>query len=125
MPHASVSPGAPPEPTPSDLARDLISRLLKLEPMERYSTRETLQHPWMADDGELGEGVADLTEVDPESLGTVHEMMRRFIAARRLKRAMLVVVACGRFQRAAAGWDPPEGDDPGSGSVSAEDSTFE
>jgi serine/threonine protein kinase len=32
----------------SVLAKDLISRLLKLEPMERYSARETLQHPWFA-----------------------------------------------------------------------------
>ena len=32
----------------SALAKDLISRLLKLEPMERYSARETLQHPWFA-----------------------------------------------------------------------------
>jgi len=99
--------GARPRSPTSDLAKDLISRLLKLEPMERYSTRETLQHPWLADaSGEAGEsGPMDLTDVDPESLGTVHEMMRRFIAAQRLKRAMLVVLACGRFRRAAAGWD--------------------
>eukprot|EP00965_Chrysotila_dentata_P025784 856251-Pleurochrysis_carterae.AAC.2 len=32
----------------SPLARDLISRLLRLAPMERYSTREAIQHPWIA-----------------------------------------------------------------------------
>ena len=31
----------------SALAKDLISRLLRLTPMERYSARETLQHPWL------------------------------------------------------------------------------
>ena len=40
----------PNQPPTSSLARDLISRLLRLAPMERYSTRETLQHPWVLDD---------------------------------------------------------------------------
>jgi hypothetical protein len=86
----------------SDLARDLISRLLKQMPMQRYTTRETQQHPWLCapSDGDSdGAGPTDLTEVDPESLGTVHEMMRQFIAARRLKRAFIVVVACNRLLR--------------------------
>ena len=100
----------------SDMARDLISRLLKLEPMERYSTRETLQHPWLAEhhDGAHGDdGPTDLTDVDPDSLGTVHEMMRRFIAEERLKKAVLVVIACGRFRRAGKGWDDPIPDEAG------------
>jgi serine/threonine protein kinase len=102
--------GERPRSPTSDLARDLISRLLKLEPMGRYSTRETLQHPWLIDEAHGGEsGPMDLTDVDPESLGTVHEMMRSFIASQRLKKAFLVVVACGRFARAAAGlWREPD-----------------
>lgn len=94
-----ATPGA--EPT-SELARDLISRLLKLEPMERYSTRETLQHPWLAnDEGALdadGEGAP--VEVDTDALLTVHEMMRGFIAGRRLRKAFHVVVACLRLTHA-------------------------
>ena len=80
---------------PTPCARDLISRLLKLEPMERYSTRETLHHPYLtASDGAY-------EEATPHSnLDTVHEMMRQFNAERRLKRAVLVVLACGRFRRA-------------------------
>ena len=85
----------------SDLAKDLTSRLLKLEPMERYSTRETLQHPWFS--GDEIEEAADLAEAGSDALATVHEMMRSFIAARRLKRAGFVVIACSRFRRAAGG----------------------
>ena len=107
---------------PTDLARDLISRLLKLDAMERYSTRETLQHPWLlpADEhgasGAHGDGApTDLTEVDPESLGTVHEMMRRFLASQRLKKAFLVVVACSRLRRVAAGQLGGDGDGSAAG----------
>ena len=101
----------------SDLAKDLISRLLKLEPMERYSTRETLQHPWLCDDDHSRHGEAgptDLTDVNTDTLGTVHEMMRSFIAAQRLKRAFLVVLAVNRFRRAGAGdfWDAADEEPP-------------
>ena len=88
----------------SDLARDLVARLLKLAPMERYSTRETLQHPWIVGEAE-GDGAGDegQSQRDPrESLDTVHEMMRRFNAERRLRRAFWVVVACQRFACAGA-----------------------
>ena len=84
---------------PSELARDFISRMLRLAPMERYSTRETLQHPWLNDAvGECGEegGGGEV----PESLHTVHEMMRRFNAEQKLKRVFLTVLAVGRFRRA-------------------------
>ena len=86
----------------SDLAKDLISRLLKLEPMERYSTRELLQHPWLCERTSGDSTPADLTDVD--HLDTVHEMLRKFNAERRLRRAMHVVIACVRFRRAGEGW---------------------
>jgi serine/threonine protein kinase len=89
----------------SDLARDLVARLLKLAPMERYTTRETLQHPWLVEEaeGDGGGGEGESSRVSArESLDTVHEMMRRFNAERRLRRAFWVVVACNRFARAGA-----------------------
>jgi len=88
----------------SDLARDFIGRLLRLEPMERYSTREALQHPWLDPDAvDEGDDAAPI-----ESLNTVHEMMRRFNAERRLKRVGFAVIACGRFRRAGLGWPSPQ-----------------
>ena len=88
----------------SDLARDLVARLLKAAPMERYTTRETLQHPWLVgeDEGDEGDEGARQSTRSCESLDTVHEMMRRFNAERRLRRAFWVVVACNRFARAGA-----------------------
>lgn len=86
--------------SPSEYARDLIARLLKLEPMERYSTREALQHPWLSN--ESSEDLPLLLR-----LNTVHEMMRQFNAERRLRRVMLVVIACGRFRSAGQGWPQP------------------
>ena len=102
----------------SEVAKDLISRLLRVEPMERYSTRETLQHPWLraaaadADaDADADGGAADADgggEVRLDNLDTVHEMMRHFIAERRLRKAINVVIACGRFRRAGLGWPAEE-----------------
>ena len=52
------------------------------------------------EDGDHLEGRVD-------ELGTVHEMMKRFIASQRFKRAALVVIACRRFQ--LAGWAAAQG----------------
>ena len=59
----------------STTAQDLITRLLKTNPMQRYSSREALQHPWLTGD----DGLA----TTHNSLVTVHEMMRSFNAERR------------------------------------------
>lgn len=91
----------------SNLAKDLISRLLRVAPMERYSTRETLQHPWLTGTahptGGPSQGGKDSSDQAAGALDTVHEMMRRFNAERRFRRAFLVVVACLRFRRAGRG----------------------
>ena len=127
----------------SELARDLVGRLLRLAPMERYSTRETLQHPWIvsagqddndahgadggdrdscrgSDEGIDGNGRrrSSAASRPSESLDTVHEMMRRFNAERRLRRAFWVVVACGRFERGLGlhgGWPDDGGGGGGAG----------
>lgn len=93
-----------PQPSPgqelvTELAKDLISRLLKLEPMERYSTREALQHPWLCEAGSVTP--PDIGEVQLDQLDTVHEMLRKFNAERRLRRAVHAVLACIWLQRAA------------------------
>ena len=131
----------------SELARDLVGRLLRLAPMERYSTRETLQHPWIVSTGQEDDGAGGGADGDGaggadggavgstdgngrrrssvtsvESLDTVHEMMRRFNAERRLRRAFWVVVACGRFERSIGlrgGW-PDDGAGGGGGGSSGE-----
>ena len=67
----------------SDLAKDFVARLLKLAPMERYTTRETLQHPWLVGEAE-GDGTGDegagQSARHSESLDTVREMMTLTLA---------------------------------------------
>jgi len=94
----------PSDDSVSDKAKDLIVRLLRSNPMQRYTTRETLQHPWVT-------GGEDL-ETSYNSLDTVHEMMRRFNAERRWRRFTLVVGTVVTLQRLAAKrkgvpWPPP------------------
>jgi serine/threonine protein kinase len=31
----------------SDSAKDLVARLLKVDPKERYTAKQTLKHPWI------------------------------------------------------------------------------
>ena len=93
----------------SSLARDIISRLLRLSPIDRYSTHETLQHPWLngggvnvtdgREEATLAGGVAGVVEAP---LDTVIEMMRRFNAQERWRRAALAVLAVVRLRRHGA-----------------------
>lgn len=92
-------------PIPSACARDFISRLLKIGPIGRYSTREAVNHPWFSDETSADGGSAPI-----DSLNTVHEMVRKFNAERRLKRLFHVVFACGRFRRAGLGWPTAPGE---------------
>jgi calcium/calmodulin-dependent protein kinase I len=58
----------------SDGAKDLVSKLLVLDPKKRYTTKETLTHPWMADST-----VKNLPHLD------IRENLRSFNARRRMK----------------------------------------
>jgi len=65
-------------------AKDLVQKLLTLDPAERFSADDALQHPWIANinisqGGILGDNVMD--------------NMRQWNAKRRLKASMLVTLA--------------------------------
>eukprot|EP00300_Choanocystis_sp_HF-7_P020669 c20648_g2_i1.p1 GENE.c20648_g2_i1~~c20648_g2_i1.p1 ORF type:complete len:863 (+),score=160.72 c20648_g2_i1:197-2590(+) len=60
----------------SDQARDLVTKLLDLNPETRYTIRQVRKHPWMA--------VANSNRVTP----TV-EALKKFNASRRLRKAVL------------------------------------
>jgi len=45
----------------SPAAKDLISRLLKVEPLQRYSVKESLSHPWSNAETELAKGSLPLS----------------------------------------------------------------
>jgi len=87
------------------LAKDIISRLLRMTPMDRYSTRETLQHPWVAavdGDGEVYRQEGGGARRRSRDLDTVLEMMRRFNAQERWRRAAVAVFALATFRAAGA-----------------------
>jgi hypothetical protein len=72
-----------------------------MSPFDRYSTRETLQHPWVAGGGAAKDEPAFPAAVEAP-LDTVLEMMRRFNAQERWRRAAQVSLALAKFRRAGA-----------------------
>lgn len=67
-------------------AKDLVSRLIVLDPQKRLSVREALQHPWV-----LGKA-ARFSHMD-----TTQRKLQEFNARRKLKAAMKAVVATSRM----------------------------
>ncbi|XP_025769463.1 serine/threonine-protein kinase DCLK3 [Puma concolor] len=60
----------------SDAAKDLVSRLLVVDPKKRYTAHQVLQHPWIETAGKTGS--ANLPkEVPPSSEGHVRSQHRR------------------------------------------------
>ncbi|KAM9832672.1 calcium/calmodulin-dependent protein kinase type IV [Neosynchiropus ocellatus] len=67
-------------------AKDLVSKLIVLDPRKRLSVREALQHPWV-----LGKA-ARFSHMD-----TTQRKLQEFNARRKLKAAMKAVVATSRM----------------------------
>lgn len=67
-------------------AKDLVSKLIVLDPHKRLSVREALQHPWV-----LGKA-ARFSHMD-----TTQRKLQEFNARRKLKAAMKAVVATSRM----------------------------
>ncbi|XP_057697821.1 calcium/calmodulin-dependent protein kinase type IV [Corythoichthys intestinalis] len=71
-------------------AKDLVSKLIVLDPAKRLSVRQALQHPWV-----LGKA-ARFSHMD-----TAHRKLQEFNARRKLKAAMKAVVATGRMHESS------------------------
>ncbi|XP_058494590.1 calcium/calmodulin-dependent protein kinase type IV [Solea solea] len=67
-------------------AKDLVSKLIVLDPLKRLNVREALQHPWV-----LGKA-ARFSHMD-----TAQRKLQEFNARRKLKAAMKAVVATSRM----------------------------
>jgi serine/threonine protein kinase len=69
---------------------DLISKLLTVDPKARLTIDQALQHPWMqSKDAEL---VA-------HNLDANKDQLKKYLARRRFKKAILAHVAVGRFKK--------------------------
>ncbi|KAM8875645.1 calcium/calmodulin-dependent protein kinase type IV [Spinachia spinachia] len=71
-------------------AKDLVSKLIVLDPPKRLSVREALQHPWV-----LGKA-ARFSHMD-----TAQRKLQEFNARRKLKAAMKAVVATSRMHESS------------------------
>jgi calcium/calmodulin-dependent protein kinase I len=71
----------------SDMAKDLISRILKVTPSERIDIDGILSHPWIT-----GE------DTPRTELHEVKEQIKKYNAARKLRKATYSIMAANRFK---------------------------
>lgn len=76
----------------SDSAKDLVLHMLRFDPAERITARESLMHPWITGEA-VGTGVPQHTVLD---------LMRSYNAERRLRKILNVVLACVRLRNKGA-----------------------
>ena len=72
----------------SEEAKDLIRRLLKINPLERYTANEALQHPWIIEDAEI---------LAKRNLDSSLAEFRKFHATRKFKAAAKAIMAANRM----------------------------
>jgi serine/threonine protein kinase len=86
-------------------AKDLIEKLLTVDPDERWTAKQCLQHPWIT------KGESDLAASG--NLSAVKENLKKFNAKRKLKSAVRSVIMLNRMglkDLAAAGQASPQRD---------------
>ncbi|PON93955.1 GPCR kinase [Trema orientale] len=75
---------SPPWPSISASAKDLIARMLKMDPRKRITAAEALEHPWLKEDGEASDKPID---------SAVLIRMKQFRAMNKMKKLALKVIA--------------------------------
>ncbi|RAL51026.1 unnamed protein product [Cuscuta campestris] len=73
-----------PWPSISSSAKDLVKKMLRSDPRERFSASEVLNHPWMREDGDASDKPLDIA---------VLTRMKQFRAMNKLKKVALKVIA--------------------------------
>mmetsp|Transcript_20689 Transcript_20689/g.34816 ORF Transcript_20689/g.34816 Transcript_20689/m.34816 type:complete len:388 (+) Transcript_20689:161-1324(+) len=74
----------------SEEAKDLIRHLLKINPVERYTAEEALNHPWMLREGD---------ELALRTLDTSLSQFKKFHATRKFKAAAKAIIATQRMSK--------------------------
>lgn len=74
----------------SEEAKDLIRHLLKINPVERYTAEEALNHPWMLREGD---------ELAQRTLGASLQQFKKFHATRKFKAAAKAIIATQRMSK--------------------------
>ncbi|KAG2932561.1 hypothetical protein PC115_g5726 [Phytophthora cactorum] len=86
----------------SDSAKDLISRLLVVDPKKRFTAQQVLEHPW----------VADIHGVSGDALPHFTQEMKRYNARRRFRYGIMAAKTISALNSAqkrvsASDFDPP------------------
>ena len=71
--------------------KDLISKMLAVNPKERFSSSEALEHPWFENDGAY----------ETNNLMTSLINLRKFNGKRKLRSAVRAVIGMNRMERFA------------------------
>jgi serine/threonine protein kinase len=71
-------------------AKDLVSKILVVDPLKRYTSAEILAHPWMQ---------ADAATLPNVMLASTQQQLRQFNAKRKLKRAINGVRTAYRLKK--------------------------
>merc|ERR1712146_395524 len=72
----------------SEQAKDLVNCLLKVNPEERYSSAQILEHPW----------IKESDAVSNDHLSGTISSLRKYNASRKMKKAALGVIAARRLE---------------------------
>merc|ERR1712216_730821 len=71
----------------SENAKDLVKKLLTVDPKKRFTAEQTLQHPW----------VKDYNQNSEAHLASTHDAMKKWNANRKLKKAANGIMAANRM----------------------------
>ncbi|KAJ7546744.1 hypothetical protein O6H91_08G052800 [Diphasiastrum complanatum] len=82
--HGHIDFATDPWPSISGGAKDLVKKMLKHDPKERYTAFDVLNHPWIREDGEAPDEPLD---------NAVLSRMKQFSAMNKLKKLALKVIA--------------------------------
>jgi len=77
----------------SDCAKDLIHHLLEVNPEQRYSAKEVLQHEWLSVD------VHEHKHAHHHHMHNAIEQLKKFNARRKFKKGVLAVASINKMQR--------------------------
>lgn len=81
----------------SDTAKDLVSKLLQVDPKKRYTTKQVLAHPWVKD-----KNAAKATD-----LTMVKQNLKAYNAKRRFRGAIRAVMLSNMLQKVQTGFSLP------------------
>ena len=78
----------------SEPAKDLVRKMLVVDPVKRLTAAQVMSHPWLR---------ADAASIPDAHLGNAAARLKKFVARRRLKKAMQAIRAIVRIKLVVAG----------------------